>query len=582
MMRGLAILAALALTWAVVQAVEADSAQSASVRLEAGYSAVTWSGAEPYAIANFEGTPVKEIHRFDAVRQRWLGRVVGQMEVTLPELHLLPRVQYLIVSDEAHELTIPNPLTEIDPLAKLRFPPVPNDPLRFEAYWPNEDSPLEDLVVLRGEDERLSVEAWVAGGEGDVSVWWMIDGRVNYEGLQSDDVELLPGGHDHGRLYAVGASGEVAVVPLPRVVKLPPLELPDMTYGAYAAIGDELLWTDWRNQGLTYFDQNWDAVEKVLDLIKDAGFSSMKFRTLWREIEPEYGVYDEDVVSIYDRLFDEVHERGLDAVVTLAFAVPDWASESDVRKDYFANVVGSLEALEAHVTFMSEQYPNVRYWEIRNEPNFDTSHHTIDPFDLMREIQTAALALWYTNPDNVIITPTLGDSHESSHGPGSGAISLIEFLQDLYDRGLKGFTDIIGFHPYVCPIEEIGHLWTPTARDFEGRVRSIKDVMIANGDTESHLWITETSFSTAPSDDGGVSDEEQAQCIEEVFSIATELDELTGVIHFRFLDDNALTEETGYPFAYYLGFAMESDGVIELKPSYYTIREFLTGQPPPE
>ena len=43
------------------------------------------------------------------------------------------------------------------------FAAAPDDPLRFEAYWPNEDSPLEDLILLRSDDERLSVKAEVLG-----------------------------------------------------------------------------------------------------------------------------------------------------------------------------------------------------------------------------------------------------------------------------------------------------------------------------------------------------------------------------------------------------------------------------------
>ena len=77
----------------------------------------------------------------------------------------------------------------------------------------------------------------MAGGVGDVSVWWMIDGRANHAGLASDDVDLAPGAHDHGRLYAVDVTGQIAIVKLPRVVKLPPLELPVMHYGVLAHIG---------------------------------------------------------------------------------------------------------------------------------------------------------------------------------------------------------------------------------------------------------------------------------------------------------------------------------------------------------
>ena len=192
---------------------------------------VTWSDAEPYAIANFEDTPVTRIYRWDAVGQRWLSHVVGRDGATLPELHLLPRVQYLLAVDAAHVLTIANPRAEIDPHAELRFAAPPDDPLRFEAYWPNEDSPLEDLILLRPDDERLSVKAEVAGGTDKIDVYWVLDGRLNHQGLASDEVELLPGKHDDARLYATDESSQVAVAELPRVVKLPQVDVSGMTYG---------------------------------------------------------------------------------------------------------------------------------------------------------------------------------------------------------------------------------------------------------------------------------------------------------------------------------------------------------------
>ena len=154
----------LALLAVIVASTEYAVSSELKIELQPGYNAVTWNGAEPYAIGNFADTSVTQIHRWDAVGQQWLSRFVGQDGATLPELHLLPRVQYLIVAEAKHELDVPDPIAEIDPHAALRYAAAPDDPLRFEAYWPNEDSPLEDLVVLRGDDERLSVRAEIAGG----------------------------------------------------------------------------------------------------------------------------------------------------------------------------------------------------------------------------------------------------------------------------------------------------------------------------------------------------------------------------------------------------------------------------------
>ena len=191
---------------------------------------------------------------------------VGQDGATLPELHLLPRVQYLLVAEATHELDVPDPIAEIDPHAALRLAAPPDDPLRFEAWWPNEDSPLEDLIVLRPDDERLSVKAEVAGGVGKIEVYWLLDGRLNHHGLASDDVELLPGKHDGPVLYAVDDSAQVVVVELPRVVRLPAYAPPErMQVGVTAFITPAHL----HNHPHLYGD--FGDVERALDMIVDAG-----------------------------------------------------------------------------------------------------------------------------------------------------------------------------------------------------------------------------------------------------------------------------------------------------------------------
>ena len=264
-------------------------------------------------------------------------------------MHLLPRVQYLIVAQAAYEVDVPDPIVEIDPHAALRYAAAPDDPLRFEAYWPNEDSPLEDLVVLRGEDRRLSVKAEIAGGVGDVSVWWMIDGRVNHAGLASDDVDLTPGAHDHGRLYTVDGSAQVVVVELPRVVRLPPsasLDIPEwqagvVVYLSYTLIIGKSCQPAWDHL-CTFSGFNVEAALAAVDWIADAGFDIVRIENLdWslfgdtRAISAEtrwVTHWHAERLAVLDQIMDRIAERGLD-VLMLNWSVDDWASTSATSVD---------------------------------------------------------------------------------------------------------------------------------------------------------------------------------------------------------------------------------------------------------
>ena len=562
----------LALVASGLFAVASADEPETTISLRPGHTVVTWSGAEPYAIANFEGTPITKIHRFDAARQRWLSHAIGQDNATLPELHLLPRVQYLVAADVAYELTIPNPLAGVDPLARLRFPSVPNDPLRFEAYWPNEDSPLEDLVVLRGEDERLSVEAWVAGGVGETEVYWVLDGRLNHRGLASDDVELLPGGHDHGRLYAVDGSDQVVAVKLPRIVRLPELELPEMIYGVQSmadfVIADYQPHIDFGP--IATYGNNWPPVLASLDLLAEAGFSTVRFNLVWSWVGEEG--YPADRLGRLDRLIEEFTARGL-AILASPQGTPEWASSlgylraslhCDVDCGDFA--ASSPDLFGDFVRFAAQRWPGIRYWQLREEPLFTTFWKSNDAWALLQELKAGALAVYHANPDAVVVAPGLGPIGTDGR-PGH------EHLADWYQFGLREYVDVIGFHPFMCPIE-FGGRWQHL-RELHGWLDDLRTTMTSYGDAEKPIWITSTSVSTSL----GVSFDTQARCLVDLMEEMTERKDVTGFIIWQLVDEDSDSDEWNSNHGIVLD---DFDGnTFTPKPAYWAIREYLTDQPPP-
>ena len=558
---------------------------SSVIGLQPGRTAVTWSGAEPYAISNFAGTPVTQIHRFDPVRQEWLSHFIGQHDPTLPDLHLLPRVQYLLASDAAYELAIPSPLADVDPLAALRMLAVPDDPLRFEAYWPNEDSPLEDLVVLRGEDERLSVKAWVEGGVGDVSVWWIIDGRVNHAGLESDDVDLVPGGHDHGRLYAVGALGEVAVVELPRVVRLPALELPEMVYGVMIFQAYTVMFSWFEDEGWKPYPGNWQAMEAALDLIVEAGFSAVGFGIPWLLVEPEPGYYAPEVLAELDRLIGEAVERGLSVMInhgshpgwTMGAKHSIWAGQ----RPFAADRAPHPDNFAAFVGMLAQRWPQVTYWAPHNEPNMQWDFASMDPVALMEETKAAALAIYHANPQSVMIAPGMGFwsgeySTWNCFGNTCGRIGWRTFLQAMYDHGLSEWVDVLDFHPYRCHLES-GGPWT-TPDDYQQRIDDFRAIMAQNGDADAPLWITENGWA---GDAGRVDLETHAQCLADTLKLFGDRADVQAAFLWHFESHELASEVTSSDHFGIVAWDW-AEGEFVPKPAWYAVREFLTGQPPPE
>ena len=541
-----------------------SASDSATIRLQPGYNAVTWNGSEPYPISDFAETPVTRIYRWDAVGQEWLSRFVGRDGGRLPELHLLPRVQYLIVAQATYEIDVPDPIAEIDPYAELRRSARPDDPLRFEAWWPNEDSPLEDLVVLRGDDERLSVRAEIAGGVGDAQVWWMIDGRVNHAGLKSDDVDLTPGAHDYGRLFATDKTGQVAVVELPRIVKLPPLESPTRKtkFGIVAHF----------NYGENYGSAV--EAEAAAKRIKDAGMSIVRTSPSTDLTESERLVEYSGVNVSFDKVLDIVRRHELSVLAIVGFSSPNWASSYDKgRSPYWGGVSRhDTGPAQMHARLIARRWPTQSLFEIGNEPNLSTGGRFIDPVAWAKHHKAVALGIWYENPSAIIVSAGIccfGWGGVTQYMPDRGKDFMYSdgnaFFAVAYQHGMGRYSDIIGIHPNP-------HLMTFGEANYQVQLRKFFDVMEQYGDGHKPVWVTETS--TAP----WIEDRhEYADYLVEELRSLSSYPNVEAVIVYNFRD--VPPSQESFPAG--LVERSYNDGYT-FKPQYWSVREYLTGKPPPE
>ncbi len=524
-----------------------------AISLQPGRNVLTWNGSAPYPIANFAETPVTQIHRWDAVRQEWLSHFIGQDGATLPELHLLPRVQYLLATEAEYELGVPNPLAEINLHAELRLADVPGDPLRFEAYWPNEDSPLEDLILLRPDDERLSVRAEVAGGVGEIEVYWVLDGRLNHQGQESDDVELLPGKHDDARLYAVDALGQVVSVELPRVVKLPQVEMPEMVYGVNAwSLSAPIGSQSWGMYGSR------DEYLAVIQMIADIGFEYVR---LWIPTDLVFYGWGDSLQHL-DWLFQSIHEAGLQALPVVGPYGPRRLLSSDVSIDrgvlFNGQAVGDVNHAEALGRIAGRRWQSVAFFEVSNEPNIKQYRTDLDPIKEVEQQRAVALGILYENPNAIIVAGTPCCFWLDKW---DGGIHGLIFLEAMYDAGFGSWYDILGIHLSV------------EAADFNSEVDRTRRLMTRYGDGAKPLWATETPAHWQ-------SEEQYTEFLVDYLRRATKRNDLNGVLIWKIRD---------FPFSYFpdvapvehrtgIVAAEYSNGQLTLQPSGIAVRDFLRAQ----
>lgn len=118
--------------------------------------------------------------------------------------------------------------------------------------------------------------------------------------------------------------------------------------------------------------------------------------------------------------------------------------------------------------------------------------------------------------------------------PLEGSESPPAFLATMYDSGAKGYFDAVAMHPYVFPnglAADPLNGWSDVTR--------MRDVMVAHGDSDKKIWMTELGAPTSASSAEGVSEAEQARQITDVLAAAARLDYSGPAFIYSVRDNNS-------------------------------------------
>lgn len=218
-------------------------------------------------------------------------------------------------------------------------------------------------------------------------------------------------------------------------------------------------------------------------LINDLGFDWAKGYINWETVEPEPGKYrwvDPDNVV---KAFGDQEVK----ILMRVHGTPAWARPADTSLTHppvtpvtFANFLSELA---------TRYKGQVAAYEIWNEPNLDYEwgYQPPDPAAYTQLLKAAYTAIKQIDPNALVISGGLATT-----GQGSATVrGDLDFLQGMYDAGAKGYFDAFGSHPYAfgrSPDET-----DPWGLHF-GRVAEQYQLMQANDDGATPIWITETGW----------------------------------------------------------------------------------------
>ncbi len=271
--------------------------------------------------------------------------------------------------------------------------------------------------------------------------------------------------------------------------------------------------------------------------IKAIGFNWVKFQMPWKETEPSPGGYS---WGMWDELVGVYNGNGIQVMLSIPKA-PDWARPPDDDK----SVEGPPQDPAKYAEFVARVADRYRgkaqAIEIWNEQNLwyeAGGMGRINAANYTQLLQLSYQAIKSVNQEIIVISGAL----TPAGNVGGAAVDDIDYLNQMYANGAKGFFDALGSHPsgYNCPANgDWQTVEDPTATNFRGpfdnrhhswcfrgTMEGYRNVMVANGDGSKAIAPTEFGWAVSGNPQPGYeyardnTPEEQAQWIVEAYQLA--------------------------------------------------------------
>jgi len=252
----------------------------------------------------------------------------------------------------------------------------------------------------------------------------------------------------------------------------------------------------------------WDGdMGPIVSAVHNMGFSWVKQQIRWTTMEPEPGNYQWGETN---RIVDGLTANGLRSMFSV-IAAPEWARPPDTDfgvegppadPQDFADFLGALAA----------QYKGrVKAYEVWNEQNlhYEWGNEELDPARYVTLLKLAYVAIKTADPDAVVISGAL----TPTGAPQPWAIDDYQYLEAMYENGLKDACDAIGAHPsgYNVPPEADWQTWQRSGLLFQGPVNNrhhsfsfkatmegYRNIMLQYDDGDKTIWPTEFGWASSP------------------------------------------------------------------------------------
>ncbi|MFN8377968.1 MAG: cellulase family glycosylhydrolase [Anaerolineae bacterium] len=328
--------------------------------------------------------------------------------------------------------------------------------------------------------------------------------------------------------------------------------------------------------------------EQIVQMIADAGFDWIRQQFVWEDIEihgrgdfvdrrnDPNGV---DAWAKYDQIVDLADQYGLDILARLDNP-PEWAQTTPGN---FAPPADVQDFVNYAVAVAERYKGRVTTYQVWNEPNIypEWGEQAVSPEGYTELLCRTYDALKAVDPNITVLSGALSPTVALT----GRDLSDLVYLQRMYDAGAGNCFDALAAQGYGFFSGPTDRRLRPFTLNFS-RPQYLRDTMVANGDAEKSVWITEAAWNPidspeVPSDVSGrenygvVTQEQAAAYMPLAYQRAQEEWPWLGVMTYWFFKRPA-DYERGQSWYY---FRMAEPDFTPL-PIYDSMKAYLTGLEP--
>ncbi len=329
--------------------------------------------------------------------------------------------------------------------------------------------------------------------------------------------------------------------------------------------------------------------EQQARLIAEAGFHWIRQEFPWEDIEIHGRGDFEDrrhepyrsAWEKYDHIVELAEQYGL-AIQARLSNPPGWTRAAGDTGGTFAPPDDLQDYINYAVAVAERYRGRIQAYQVWNEPNIypEWGERAVDAAAYTEMLCRTYAALKAVDPAIIVISGALAPTAALD----GRNISDVFFLQQMYDAGVQGCFDVLAVNGYGLRSGPTDRRMRPMVMNF-ARNQWIRDIMVANGDADKPIWISEMNWNPVPGPEeeadiagrynyGQVTEEQQARWVPLAYQRAAEEWPWVGVINLWYFKP---ASDADRHQSYYYFRMLEPD--FTPLPVYAALQDYIAAHP---